>query len=122
MVAWNIPHFLGKHIWEDTDVLVVLHGHAKVEVFDVDAEVSGTFLGIVDGAIYVELGIKHANGGGSVIARVVQAVATGSHVDMMGFRLVRADIADIVGIGYFSVGRNILFFHEEDSACAGDTF
>ena len=40
----------------------------------------------------------------------------------MGFRLVRADIADIVGVGYISVGRNIFFFNEEDGACAGDAF
>ena len=32
VVAWIIPHFLGNHLWEDTDVLVVLHGRAKVEV------------------------------------------------------------------------------------------
>ena len=49
-------------------------------------------------------------------------VATNSHADTMGFRLVRADVVDIVGVGYFSVGRNILFFNEEDGACAGDAF
>ena len=30
VVAWIIPHFLGDHIWEDADVLVLLHGRAKV--------------------------------------------------------------------------------------------
>ena len=40
----------------------------------------------------------------------------------MGFRLVRADVADIVGEGYFSIGRNILLFNLEDGACAGDAF
>ena len=59
IVPWIIPHFLGDHFWEDADVLVVLHGRAKVEVFDVDAKVAGTFVGIGYGAIYVELGIEH---------------------------------------------------------------
>ena len=71
VVAWIIPHFFGNHLWEDVDVLVVLHGCAKVEVFDVDSEVTGTFVGIGDGAIYVELGIEHAHGGRYGIARVV---------------------------------------------------
>ena len=71
VVVWIIPHFLGEHLWEDADVLVVLHGSAKVEVFDVDAKVSGTFLGIGNGAIYVELGIEHEHGGRAGIARVL---------------------------------------------------
>ena len=62
VVAWIIPHLLGNHLWEDVDVLVLLHGSAKLEVFDIDAEVAGTFVGIGDGAIYVELGIKHYHG------------------------------------------------------------
>ena len=62
---------MGKHLWENADVLVSLDGHAKVEVFDVNAKVLGTFVGIGGGAIYVELGIKHAHGGGSGIARLV---------------------------------------------------
>ena len=40
----------------------------------------------------------------------------------MRFSLVRADIAYIVGVEYFSVGSNILFFNEEYGACAGDAF
>ena len=71
VLAWIIPHFLGNHLWEDADVLVVLHGHAKVEVFDVNAKVAGTFVGIGDGAIYVELGIEHAHSGRADIAGVV---------------------------------------------------
>ena len=58
----------------------------------------------------MELGIKHAHGGRAGIAGVVKAIATVSHADTMSFRLVRADVADIVGVGYFSVGRNIFFF------------
>ena len=68
---WIIPHFLENHLWEDTNVLVVLYGRAKVEVFDIDAKLSGTFAGIRYGAIYVELGIEHAHGGRSGITRVV---------------------------------------------------
>ena len=49
-------------------------------------------------------------------------VDTGSHADTMSFHLVRADVADIVGVGYFSVGRKIFFFNEEDGAFAGDEF
>ena len=45
IVAWIIPHLLGNHPWEDTNVLVVLHRRAKVEVFCVDAKVGGTFFG-----------------------------------------------------------------------------
>ena len=80
--------------------------------FDVDAEVAGTFVGIGDGAIYVELGIKHAHCGRAGISGVVWAVATGSHADTMGFRLVKVDVADIVGVGYFSVDRKGFFFNE----------
>ena len=71
VVSWIIPHFLGDHIWEDADVLEVLHGRAKVEVFDVDAELVGTFVGIGDGAIYVELGIDHTHDGIAGISEVV---------------------------------------------------
>ena len=71
VVAWIIPHFLRNHLWEDADVLKVLHGCAKVEVFDVDAKVAGTFVGVGDGAIYVELGIEHSHGGRSAISGVV---------------------------------------------------
>ena len=45
VVAWIIPHFLGEHIWDDVDVLEVLHVNAKVEVFDDDTKVVGTFFG-----------------------------------------------------------------------------
>ena len=52
VVAWIIPNFLGGNLWEDADVLEVLHGSAKVEVFDIDAKVAGTFVSIGDVAIY----------------------------------------------------------------------
>ena len=68
VVAWIIPHFLGGHLWEDTYVLVVFHGRAKVEFFDVDAELSGTFVGIGDGDIYVEIDIEHTHSGRSGIS------------------------------------------------------
>ena len=71
VVAWIIPHFLGNHLWEDVDVLEVLHGRAKVEVFDVDAEKAGTFVGVRDGSIYVDLGIEHAHGRRAGIAGLV---------------------------------------------------
>ena len=71
VVVRIIPHFLGNHLWEDTDVLEVLHGRAKVEVFDVDAKVAGTFMGIIDGAMYVEFGIEHAHSGRDGINGVV---------------------------------------------------
>ena len=71
VVAWIIPHFLGNHIWEDADLLEVLHGRAKVEVFDVDDELVGTFVGIGDGAIYVEFIINHTHDRRAGISRVV---------------------------------------------------
>ena len=40
----------------------------------------------------------------------------------MGFRLVRVDVADIVGVVYFSVDRSIFFFNEKYGACVGDAF
>ena len=43
-------------------------------------------------------------------------------MDTMVFRLLREDGADILSLGYFSVGRNIFFFNEEDGACVGDKF
>ena len=51
--------------------MVVFHGRSKVEVFDVDAEVAGTFVGVGDSAVYVELGIEHTHGGRAGIAGVV---------------------------------------------------
>ena len=71
VVAWIILHFLGNHLWEDAYVLEVLHGHVNVEVVDVDAKVAGTFVGVGDGAIYVELAIEHAHSGRAGIAGVV---------------------------------------------------
>ena len=71
VVAWIIPNLLGNNIWEDADMLVVLYGCAKVEVFDVDVEVLGTFVVIRDGAIHVKISIEHAHGGRAGIARVV---------------------------------------------------
>ena len=71
VIAWIIPHFLEKYLWKDADVLVVLYGHAKVLFFHVHSEVAGNFVGIGDGDIYVELGIEHAHGGRSGIARLV---------------------------------------------------
>ena len=71
VVTWIIPYFLGDHIWEGADVLEVLHGCAKVEVFDVDAELVGTFVGIGDGAIYVEFIINHTHDRIAGISRVV---------------------------------------------------
>ena len=60
-----------NHLWEDADVLLVLHGRAKVKVFDFDAYVVGTFVGVRDGAIYVDIGIEHVNGGRDGIIGVV---------------------------------------------------
>ena len=40
----------------------------------------------------------------------------------MSFRLVRANVADIVGVEYFSVGSHIFLFNEEDGHCAVDAF
>ena len=71
VVAWIIPHLLGNHLWEDTDVLLVLHGRVKVEIFDVDSEVAGTSVSIRDGAVYVELGIENAHDGRAGISRLV---------------------------------------------------
>ena len=50
--------------------MVVLHGRAKVKLLDFNAEVAGTFVGIRDGSIYVELGIEHAHGGRASITGV----------------------------------------------------
>ena len=71
VIAWIIPHFLRNHFWEDADVLEVSHGIYKLEVGDVDTEVAGTFVGVRDGDIYVELGIEHAHIGRAGIPRVV---------------------------------------------------
>ena len=71
VVAWIIPHFLRNHLWENADVLVILHGSANIEVFCVNAEEAGTYVGILDGDIYVELDIEHAHDGRAGIDGVV---------------------------------------------------
>ena len=38
-------------------VLIVFHGGAKVEVFDVYARVPGSIFGVVDGAVNVDFGV-----------------------------------------------------------------
>ena len=44
-VAGIVPHFFGGHFRENADVLVVGHGGAEVEVFEVDAEIPGRLCG-----------------------------------------------------------------------------
>jgi hypothetical protein len=59
VAARAMPDFLRDDQLRDMDVLVVDQGGAKDIVFDVEAKVAGTMFGIRDGAVNVNLYIKH---------------------------------------------------------------
>jgi hypothetical protein len=117
-----VPHFLWDNGWADLDVLVVAHGGAKVVIFYVKPEVAGAFAGIGDGAIDVDLGVEHGDGGGARIAGVIKFVAAGCHADSMGFFLLRTDGADEVCVGHFATVWDLGLVDEENGAGAGDAF
>jgi hypothetical protein len=77
------PRLLGDHFGEDTDVLEILHWCTKIKVFDVDSKIAGAFVGIGDGAVDVQLGVKHGDGGRTGVARVDKLVSSGGHADAM---------------------------------------
>jgi hypothetical protein len=67
----------------------------------VEAEMSGSFVSVRDGAVDVDLGVKHRDGWGTSITRVIKLVATGGHAYTMGLCLLRADVADKISVGDF---------------------
>jgi hypothetical protein len=115
-----VPPFLGDDGRADSDVLVVAHGGAKVVIFNVKAKVAGAFASIGDGAVDVDLGVQHGDGGGAGIARVIKFVAAGCHVDSMGFFLLGTDGADEICIGHFAPVGDLGLADEENGASAVD--
>ena len=83
-VAGIVPHFFGDHFRENPDVLLVDHGGAEVEVFEVDAKIPGAFVGFEDGGVDVQLDVEHGDGGQAGVAGVAESVATSGHADAMG--------------------------------------
>ena len=74
-VAGIVLYFFEGHFRENADVLVVGHGGAKVEVFEVDAEILGAFVGVGDGGVDVQLGVEHRDGRRAGVAGVVESVS-----------------------------------------------
>ena len=59
VISWILPYFLINHAWKDADELVIFYGGAKVEVFGFYSDVTGSFVGIGDGAVYMYFYIEH---------------------------------------------------------------
>jgi hypothetical protein len=82
---------------------------------------SGSFVSVRDGAVDVDLGVKHRDGWGtSITSRVIKLVA--SHAYTMGLCLLRADVADKISVGDFAILGDIGFVDKKDSAGAEDLF
>ena len=101
-------------------VLAVVHGRAEIIVRDVEAKVAGTFVGIRNSAVDVDLCVQHGNGGRAGVTVVIETVAACSYASTIGFRLLRPDCADEVGIGDITVEWDLGLFDEEDGAGAFD--
>jgi hypothetical protein len=90
--------------------LVVLHGCAKVVIFDIVAEVASAVFGVRDSDIDVYLCIEQGHSWGAGIAGLVKYVAAGA----MGLFFLRADGADEVGVRDLVVFGDVRLFDEED--------
>jgi hypothetical protein len=121
-ITWVVPYFLGDHFGEYTDVLEVLHRGIKIEVYDVDKEITSTFVCIGDGAVDVQLGVEHGYCGRTGVARVVELVSSSRHGDTMCLCFLWPNVANVVGIRDMAVWRDIIFVDKEDGAGAGDSF
>ena len=119
-VAGIVPHFFGDHFRENADVLAVGHVGAEVEVFEVDAEIPGAFLGVGDGGVDLQLGVEHGDSGRAGVTGVVESVATGGHADAMGIVFLWADVADVVGVRNVAVGGDVGFLDKKDGAGPGN--
>ena len=52
VICWVVRNFLRDHTWDDADVMVIFHGGAEVEVFDVYAKARCAFAGTRDCAVW----------------------------------------------------------------------
>ena len=51
-------------------MLIAIHGGAEIVIADVEAEMAGAFIGVGYGAVDMDFGIQHGDGGGARIAWV----------------------------------------------------
>jgi hypothetical protein len=108
VVTLFIPYFLGDDRAMDADVLEVSHRGPGVEILDVKAKVTGAIGGIRNGAADVDFGVKHGYAAGELALQgVVKFVTASCHAYTMCFCLLRADVADEVGVGDFAVLGNL---------------
>jgi hypothetical protein len=82
--------------------------------------VAGTFVGIGDGAVDMNLGVEHGYGEGAGIAGVSKFVAAGCHADSMGFLLLGMYPVDEICIGHFVTVWDLGLVDEENGAGAVD--
>ena len=71
VVMGIIPNFLGNAPRSDAHILEIRHWGAEVVIFDVEAKVASAVFCVGNGAVDVDLGIQHGDGGGAGIAGVV---------------------------------------------------
>jgi hypothetical protein len=62
IIVGVVPDFLGDDGRGDADILVVIHGGSQVLIFDVEAEVACSMLGVGDGAVEMDLGVQLGDG------------------------------------------------------------
>jgi hypothetical protein len=68
-------------------------------VLDVNTHVAGAMFGIGDSAVDVCFGSKDGDGWRASVARAVELVAAGCHLDSVGFCFLGTDVTDKVGAG-----------------------
>jgi hypothetical protein len=103
-----------------SNVLKIVHGGAEKVILYVQAAVASAFVGIGNCAVDVKLRIEHRDGWRACITRVVKLVTASCHADATDFCLLRANIANEIGVGGFSIGRYLGFVNEEESVSACD--
>ena len=84
-------------------VLVVRYRIVQLIIDDVRRQVTGTFWGIGDDGVEVNLEVKEADCWGSGIAVVGEFVATNCEADAVSFSLGELDVTEKFGICNFFV-------------------
>jgi hypothetical protein len=107
---------LGNDVWADAHALEAVHGGAEAAVLDIEAEVAGAAAGVRNGAVDMDLGVEHGDGGRTGIAWVIEFVAACCHAHAMVFGFLGTDDADEVGAGCFATGWDLGLANEEDGA------
>jgi hypothetical protein len=121
-VARIFPELCWDGRGRDSDVLVVGHGCSEEVVFDIESEMSSSFVRVGNGAVYVNLGVESRDSWRASVARVVEFVASRGHPDAMGFGFLWADCAYEIGVGNLSACWDLRFRNKKDGACSVDPF